>query len=128
MKHELAAHLFISSSDGSLCDTRRKDWAEKPLRENYQRQHSSIASLADVKATLRAGGFAWPGGYPLFFMTRDGAALCFDCVRKEFRQIVWDFLNDTSTGWRIAGCEVNWEDSECNCDHCSKLIPSAYGE
>lgn len=111
---------------GDLFDNRT---APAPVvRRDYSRQFSTIAKLSEVKATLRAGSIAWPGCYPLHFITRDGAALCFDCTRKEFRQVAWDFLNDCSTGWRITGCQVNWEDQELTCDHCSKQIESAYGE
>lgn len=85
-------------------------------------------TLAEIKGRLRAGAYAWPGGYPLFFMTRDGAALCFACVRKEWRQIVWDVLHNASTGWRVEGCDANWEDPQLRCDHCSQPIESAYGE
>lgn len=33
-----------------------------------------------------------------------------------------------STGWRVAGCAVNWEDTELRCDHSGERIPAAYGE
>lgn len=117
---------MVSECDGGLYDTRKPNWANVPLRPAYRYHFGAIKSLADVKATLRAGAFAWPGGYPLYFITHDCAALCFDCARKEFRQIAWDFLNETSTGWRIEACEVNYE-SLIYCAHCSKQIESAYG-
>lgn len=85
-------------------------------------------TLAQIKTALRAGPYAWPGGYPLFFVTQDGAALSFDAAQAEFRNIVWDHLNDASTGWRIAGQDVNWEDSDLYCDHTGARIPSAYAE
>lgn len=93
-------------------------------------------TLADIKARLRAGAYAWPGGYPLYFITDDGAALSFAAVRAEWRQIVWAHLTERScgltvardTGWHIAGCEVNWEDEDLFCDHTGERIESAYGE
>lgn len=85
-------------------------------------------TLAEIKGRLRAGAFVWPGGYPLFFITRDSAALCFDCVRAEWRQVVWDFLHNASTGWRVEACEINYEDADLFCDHCSKQIESAYND
>lgn len=84
-------------------------------------------TLLEIKRQLRNGPFAWPGGYPLFFTTRDCAALCFDCTRKEWRQVVWDVLRNASTGWRVDACDVNWEDSDLTCAHCNKRIESAYG-
>ena len=124
----LPAHFMVSESDGGLYDTRQSNWSASPMRTNYSRTHGRIGSLADLKATLRAGAYAWPGGYPMALLTDDGAALCFKCARKEFRQIAWDFMNRCSTGWRVIGCDVNWEDSDCACAHCGRQIESAYGE
>ena len=75
-------HLFLSDCDGCLYDTRDPEWSKNPpLRANYAIHCGSIKSVADLKATLRAGGFAWPGGYPLYFVTSDGGALSFATVR-----------------------------------------------
>lgn len=69
--------------------------------------------------------YAWPGGYPLHVITDDGAALCAKCCGSELASI------DTSTrgdGWRVIASDVNWEDADLYCDHCSERIPSAYAE
>lgn len=97
------------------------------LRKDYKKHFSQINTLAQFKATLREGPRTWPGFYPLYFITHDGAALCFDCGRKEFRQIAWDFMHKTSTGWRVVACDINYEDNDLHCDHCDKQIESAYG-
>jgi hypothetical protein len=31
-------------------------------------------------------------------------------------------------GWRVIGCDVNWEDPSLYCDHTGARIPSAYAE
>jgi hypothetical protein len=85
-------------------------------------------TLAEIKTRLRAGAYAWPGGYPLYAITHDGAALCFPCVRKEWRQVVWDYLHRASTGWRVDAFDVSYEDPDLHCAHCSKRIESAYAE
>jgi hypothetical protein len=65
-------------------------------------------NLLEIKRQLRAGKFAWPGGYPKFFFTSFGAALSFEAVRAEWRNVVAAHLqNDTGSGWHIAGCDVN---------------------
>lgn len=82
---------------------------------------------ADIKNAIR-DKFAWPGGYPLFLVTSDGAALCVKCGRKEWRLIasaIWGKRND---GWRVVAPDVNWENPELFCDHCSERIESAYAE
>lgn len=117
--------------NGSLFDCGKS--YSKPIRANYCYHHRDIKSVADLKACLRAGEFAWPGGYPLYFITSDGASLSFDSVRKEFRTIV-DSMRRRKTdsrysdGWVIVGCDVNWEDSELMCDHSGERIESAYGD
>ena len=70
--------------------------------------------------------YAWPGGYPMFAITGDGAALCKECCKSEFRNIVDSIHRDCSDGWKVEAIDVNWEDSELYCDHCNDLIESAY--
>jgi hypothetical protein len=82
----------------------------------------------DLKEQLRKGPYAWPGGYPCYFITDDGAALSFDSVRENLRQVIWAIRHKSSDGWRVIGCEVNWEDSSLYCDHSGKRIESAYAE
>lgn len=72
--------------------------------------------------------YAWPGGYPLYFITSDCAALCHDCARKHGRAVIDSIRTRANDGWRVVAQDVNWEDSALYCDHCSKPIESAYGE
>lgn len=124
----LPDHFFTSDSDGALHDTRANNWTTAPLRGHYKYHFPQIDTLAQAKATIRAGMFSWPGGYPLFFIADDGAPICFDCARAEFRQIASAFLNDMRDGWRIEACEINYEDDACQCANCSEWIPAAYTE
>lgn len=122
----MKSHYFISSCDGALHDTRDPNWSKKPLRLNYSCAHGKMQTLGDVKATLRAGAYAWPGGYPMYLITADGGALSFDAALSEFRQIAWDWLNNANIGWRVIGCAVNYEDPDLYCDHTGEKIESAY--
>ena len=119
-------HFFISDCDGALHDTRVANWSSPPLRANYQRHHTTIETVADFKATLRAGPYAWPGGYPLYFITSDGAALSFTAARDEYRLIVLSSQEKAGDGWQIVACDVNYEDSDLVCDHTGQPIESAY--
>jgi hypothetical protein len=86
-------------------------------------------TLLDIKIALRHGKYAWPGGYPAFFVTSDGAALSFEAVRAEWRNVVDAHLrNDTGCGWHIAGYDINWNDPDLFCDHTNQRIESAYAE
>jgi len=115
-------YLFIAS-DGGLYDTRDSKWSVKPLRADYAQHKGKIESVADMKATLRAGAYAWPGGYELFFITSDGGAICFDCARKEFRLICDSIRNGHNDGWRVVACEIaDYCEDGLACDHCGREI------
>ena len=77
---------------------------------------------------LKSGPYAWPGGYPMFFVTSDGAALSFAAAQSEKRAIVSSILNDSSDGWKVEAVAINWEDAELYCDHTSERIESAYAD
>lgn len=87
-----------------------------------------IKTLSDFRAAMRNGPFAWPGGYPLYFITDDGAALSFKAVKENLRLIIDSVANDLNDGWKVVGVDVNWEDSDLFCEHTGQPIPSAYGE
>lgn len=72
--------------------------------------------------------FAWPGGYPLFYATRDGEALCPVCANGGNGSIaVIDGTDDSAADeWTIVGYDVNWESPAMYCAHCYARIPSAY--
>lgn len=100
----------------------RGDW---PLvRENYCRHHREIRTVADLKATLRAGEYAWPGGGALYCVTADGAVLSFAAVRQEFRQVAEAVRDhDTLRGWCVIGIENAADDDEPTvCDHTGVVI------
>jgi len=86
-------------------------------------------STRDLKHALRNGPYAWPGGYPLYFITADGGALSFESVRGNFREILLAMRrNDGASGWKVVAVETNWEDPELYCDHSGGRIESAYAE
>jgi hypothetical protein len=88
---------------------------------------SKLEQSHALRRAIRAK-YAWPGGYPLFVVCSDGCALCIDCARKEYRQIAYSNRHALRDGWRTEGADVNWEDPELYCDHCSERIESAYAE
>ena len=69
--------------------------------------------------------YAWPGCYPLFAITSDGAALCKHCCSTEREAIGTTTGTD---GWNVLALDVNWEDPDLNCDNCGQAIESAYGD
>ena len=121
-------HFLASESDGSLYDTRVPDWsARPPLRAVFDRHYRTIKTAAEFKATLRAGPFAWPGGYPLYFVMSDGESMSFESARENMREIISAIAARDNSGWRPIGVEINYEDSEMVCCHSGRPIESAYG-
>ena len=71
--------------------------------------------------------YAWPGGYPVFYVTADGGVLCPTCAScKEVRQAVIECPDDDQ--WRVVAADVNYEDDALFCDNCNERIESAYGD
>jgi hypothetical protein len=119
--------MFVGC-EGDLYDTRAADWSRHPLRANYERTHQNIETVADFKATLRNGAYAWPGGYPMFFITSDGGALSFGAAKSESRNIMEAIADKSNNGWRVVACDINYEDADLVCDHTGETIESAYGD
>jgi hypothetical protein len=86
-----------------------------------------VSSRADV--LRRVGGepgqgwpaFAWPGGYPIGYVTDDGAVLCAGCMEDPTNPIHFGGVAD---GWRIEGADVLYEGGEdgCSCAHCARVL------
>ena len=86
-------------------------------------------TVSDFNAQLGAGAFAWPGGYPVYFVTSDCEAMSFEYARANadlIRQAIAE--NDTRSSWHVLGADINWEDASLYCCGNNKRIPSAYAE
>ena len=121
-------HFFCSDIDGALHDTRVANWTHHILRHHYCRTFERIETVAQFKATLRAGAHTDIGGYPLYLICADGESLSFESARENAREIM-TAIGERRIGdsWRVTGCAINYEDAEMRCAHSGKLIPSAYG-
>ncbi len=68
-------------------------------------------------------------GYPIFFITSDCSALCAECINEEIERVDDEQRKpDRHDQFRVVSYEANWENTSLYCDHCSKPIPSAYGD
>jgi len=61
--------------------------------------------------------YAWPGGYPLFYLDKENNVLCPACASRPVDQ-----------SQEVTAGDVNWEDSSLYCDDCGARIESAYTE
>jgi hypothetical protein len=64
--------------------------------------------------------YAWPGGYPVFYLDKDNSVLCSDCARKS------DQDEDELPQFKPVTADVNYEDSSLYCDQCNRQIEPAY--
>lgn len=78
-----------------------------------------------LRDELIASPYVWPGGYPMFAVTSDGAALCHKCCQSEHKAIGFTYGTD---GWAIDCLGVNCGYPSLYCDHCNNRIESAYAE
>ena len=75
--------------------------------------------------------YAWPGGYPIFYVTDDGACLCPACANGENGSLASENANEEDgahCGWQLEGYIVHYEGPAETCAHCDRLIESAYGD
>ena len=68
--------------------------------------------------------YAWPGGYPVFYVTNDSEVLCPQCVRENFNQC----CDPDDHEWFVTGHDTNWENPHLHCTHCNGRIEAAYVE
>ncbi len=88
-----------------------------------------IKSVGDFRKAIRSGPYAWPGGYPIYFVTADGEALSFSAAKAEKRNILEALASkDINSSWMICGADINWESNDLFCGHTGKQIESAYGD
>lgn len=85
-----------------------------------------IETVCDFRAAMRAGKYAWPGGYPRYFITSDGECLSFEAARENLRLILDSIAYRVNDGWRVVAVDINWE-SYLVCAHTNEVIESAYG-
>lgn len=79
----------------------------------------------DVRAIRREWeSHAWPGGYPLFYYTKDGGVLSPRAANSELART----LDPNDDQFFIVACDINYEDPDLWCDHTNERIPSAYCE
>ncbi len=74
--------------------------------------------------------YAWPGGYPVYYLFADNEVCCADCANGENRSIARTDPSDCPDDkqWTIVASEINYEDNNLYCSHCGAKIDSAYGD
>lgn len=76
--------------------------------------------------------YAWPGGYPIYYVTKDCGVLCPGCANDPTNPVTeYDPKKGVTIDeveWAIIAAEINYENEHLRCDHCGNRVESAYGE
>lgn len=81
-------------------------------------KHNETANITRMRSEDgQLPAYAFPGGYPLFYVNKKNNILCPKCANE----------NDEIFA-PIVDAGVNYEDAQLYCDQCSERIESAYAE
>jgi hypothetical protein len=83
-----------------------------------------LTDTKSLKDAVRMGNYNI-AGYPMFFITKHGCTICPNCVKRNFKQYLLDFRDNSFD--KLIAIEVNYECPDMSCEECGKDIPSAYG-
>jgi len=77
-----------------------------------------MKATGDMERTAdgRLAAHAWPGCYPLAYLTRDGLTVCPECA------------NAPDTSDPVTAQLVRWEGPAEQCDDCGCSMETAYGD
>ena len=82
-----------------------------------------------VNTGVEFPAFAWPGGYPLYYLCEDNGVLCPVCAnspRAKKATVATDNCPDDKQ-WKIIASDIHFEGDPIICDNCYAEIESAYG-
>ena len=82
--------------------------------------HNRLADIIDSDGDLPT--WAWPGGYPMFYVDKECSTLCPDCANKSYHD------PDEHEQFRPIDYGINHEDPDMYCAQCGERIESAYAE
>ena len=88
----------------------------------------ALAEREASRAAVRNGPYAWPGGYPTYFLCDDGEGLCHACAIENRRRVIESVATRSNDDWRAVALDINYEDPSLYCAHCNARIESAYAE
>ena len=93
------------------------------IRQDACKHYRNIETANQLKSSIRAGEYAWPGCYQLFFITSDGASLSFASVKENFCAVLDSVKTECSDGWPVIAITGEHEyDEPVFCDHSGEQI------
>jgi hypothetical protein len=86
-----------------------------------------INALRDELGHLPA--YAWPGGYPIYYLAADNGTMCPKCANStDCNRPDLDPECPDDDQWRIVAYGIHWEGAPIICANCNSEIESAYGD
>lgn len=106
----------------------------KLIDERSGISYSCRATREDADSWTNLGGirvvgleyeaYAWPGGYEISYITKDGGVLCHGCANENLELTLTDPMD---AQWHIIAADIHYEGDPLTCDHCGRIINPEYG-
>ena len=87
----------------------------------------NITNTKELREAIR-NPYVWPGGYPAYIILSDGALICHECARENYKSLSNSLRHHLGDGWRPVAHEVYWEGPVDYCAICNKPLKSALGD
>jgi hypothetical protein len=93
-----------------------------------------MATMIEVDSDLKPISYAWPGGYPVYYLVKQGFRNDETLELEDNPYDREEFItcpkcaSDKGNDLILIGYDINWEDDNLHCEVCSKLIELAYVE
>jgi hypothetical protein len=84
----------------------------------------TIETTKDLCEAIREGSYSSVGGYPLYFVCRDGCVLHPEHVKKNALVIARELKQNLA--YSIQGIDINWYNHGLTCEESNQEIQAAY--
>ena len=98
-----------------------------PKAIRFGRMTPEIREMYADKETGELEAYAWPGGYPMFYVAGGSEVVCVKCANDHETGLGAFGSTYPDGDCKIDGADANWEDPDLYCE-CGERIPSAYAE
>lgn len=93
-------------------------------------ERSRLATFVGMGENGLWPAHAWPGGYPIAYVTDDGEILCAACMDDPTNPT---HFGGAADGWRIDGAgafgaDMDYPETDETCTHCARVICEGMGE
>ncbi len=81
----------------------------------------NLKNPVDMVRIIAREQFTFPGCYELIALMDDSVLLCSQCVRNNYKDIIYSTKHGNKDGWEVIGILNDSDlDGDACCDHCEK--------